>query len=187
MNFRAHSTLYFATGLCFIALETIGATWPEIIVKAFIIPMLIWLYASHTKESMNPFHRMIIIALMFSWAGDVLLQFSQFNETYFLVGVGSFLVTQLIYMGAFFGTRGPNVIFFRKVYLILPVAAYGFLILWYIYDGLGDMLIPISIYAVVILTLLVAAMNRQEKVNRQSFILVLIAAGCLKQFNIKFR
>ena len=156
MSFRAHSTLYFATVLCFIALETIGATWPEIIIKAFIIPMLIWLYASHT--------------------------------------------------------RGPNVIFFRKVYLILPVAVYGFLILWYIYDGLGDMLIPIVIYAVEILTMLVAALNRQEKVNRQSFILVLInkikmpfelariiimstyvtaqyliAAGCLKQYNIKFR
>ena len=96
MNFRIHSTLYFATGISFIALEAIGATWPEIIVKVFIIPLLIWLYASHAKGSMNRFHRMIIVALLFSWGGDMLLQLSQFNETLFLVGVGSFLVTHLM-------------------------------------------------------------------------------------------
>ena len=32
MSFRSHSTLYFASGIIFIALEAMGATWPEIIV-----------------------------------------------------------------------------------------------------------------------------------------------------------
>ena len=226
MNFRTHSTLYFATGVSFIALEAFGATWPEIIAKAFIIPMLIWLYASHASGSMNRFHRMIIFALVFSWGGDMLLQLSQFNETLFLVGVGSFLVTQVIYMFMFFYTRGPNVVFFKKIYFILPIAAYGILIMWYLGEGLGDMFVPIAIYAFVILSMLLAALNREKKVNRQSYILVLlgalffilsdsliiinrikiqfdlariiimsnyilaqylIAVGCLKQFNIKFR
>lgn len=226
MSFRIHSTLYFATGISFIALETIGATWAGIITKAFIIPLLIWLYASHAKGAMNRFHRMIIIALLFSWGGDLLLQLSQFNETLFLVGVGSFLVTQVIYMVMFFSTKGPNVVFFRKIYLVLPVAGYGVLIIWYLKDVLGDMLVPITIYAIAILTMLFAALNREMKVSRQSYMLVLlgalffilsdsliminrikipfdlarviimstyitaqylIAAGCLKQYNIKFR
>ncbi len=176
MRLRTHSTIYFATGIVFIALESIGATWPGIIVKAMIIPMLIWLYESQIKGQWNLFHRMIVIALFFSWGGDVLLQLSQFNETFFLMGVGSFLVTQLIYMVSFFSTRGPNVVFFRKAYLIVPVAAYGVFILWLIYEGLGDMLIPILVYAVVILTMLVAALNREKKVTRQSYILVLSGA-----------
>jgi len=168
--------LYFVTGVIFIALETIGATWPEIISKAFIIPMLIWLYASHLKGAMNGFHRMIIIALAFSWVGDMLLQLSQFNETLFMAGVGSFLITQLIYLLLFFSTKGSNVLFFRKIYLVLPVAAYGWLILWCIADGLGDMLVPIVVYAVAILTMLLAALNRENKVSRQSYILVLLGA-----------
>ena len=226
MNFRIHSTLYFATGISFIALEAVGATWPGIICKAFIIPLLIWLYTSHTKGEMNRFHEMILIALLFSWGGDMLLQLSQFHETLFLVGVGSFLVTQVIYTIMFFNTKGPNVVFFKKFYLALPVAGYGVLIIWYLKDGLGDMLIPITVYAMAILTMLFAALNREKKVNRQSYILVLlgalffilsdsliminrikipfdlarviimstyitaqylIAAGCLKQYNIKFR
>jgi uncharacterized membrane protein YhhN len=176
MNFRTHSTLYFAAGIVFIALETLGATLPEIIAKTFIIPLLIWLYASHLKGAMKHFHRMIIAALIFSWGGDMLLQLSQFNETLFLAGVGSFLITQLIYLVMFFSTKGPNVLFFRRIYLLIPVAAYGILIIRYIADGLGDMLVPIIVYTVAILTMLLGALNRELKVNRQSYILVLLGA-----------
>ena len=62
MTFRAHSTLYFATGIVFIALETFGIIWPAIVVKGLIIPLLIWLYASHIRDSIDRFHRVIITA-----------------------------------------------------------------------------------------------------------------------------
>jgi uncharacterized membrane protein YhhN len=173
MNFRRHSILYFAAGIAFIALESMGAVWTGLAVKSLIIPVLIWLYLRFIRGEWNRFHSLIITALIFSWIGDITLQLNQFREYFFLVGLGAFLVAQLIYLIAFFGTPGEHTLFFRKAYLILPVALYGWGILRLLSDGLGDMRLPVTIYAVVILGMLLAAMNREKKVNRQSFLLVL--------------
>ena len=176
MNFRTHSTLYFASGIAFIALEIIGAVWIGIAVKSLIIPLLIWLYLRFTRGHWNRFHSLIIIALVFSWLGDVTLQLTQFRESYFMIGVGCFLIAQLLYALAFFTTPGNNILFFRKVYLIIPVILYGLGILWLLNDSLGDMRLPVTLYTVVIMTMLLAAINREKKVNRQSFLLVLAGA-----------
>jgi uncharacterized membrane protein YhhN len=176
MNFRTHSILYFATGIAFIALETAGAVWTGIIVKALITPWLIWLYVRFVRDQWNLFHRMVITALVFSWMGDVTLQLMRFRESFFLVGMASSLVTQLIYMIAFFRTPGKNILFSRQFYLVLPVALYGWGILELLADGLGDLRLPVMAYTVVILGMLLAAVNRQRKVNRQSFLLVLAGA-----------
>jgi len=176
MNFRIHTILYFFTGIAFIVLESIGVIWISIAVKSLIIPLLIWLYLMFTPGHWNRFHSLIIIALVFSWIGDILLQLTQFRESFFLVGLASFLVTRLIYMAAFFMTPGKNVLFFRKFYLILPVALYGWGILYLLSVGLGDMKLPVTVYTVVILGMLLASINRERKVNRQSFLLVFAGA-----------
>jgi len=176
MNFRTHTTLYFATGITFIALETIGVAWISIAVKSVIIPSLIWLYLRFIRGHWNRFHRLIIAALGFSWIGDITLQLTQFQESFFLIGVGCFLIAQLIYMVVFFTTPGKNSVFFGKIYLAVPVVLYGMGILWLLYEGLGDMKLPVTIYTVVIMTMLLAAVNREKKVNRQSYLLVLTGA-----------
>jgi len=176
MSTRSLSTIYFSVGIICIALETIQVTWPAIIVKALIIPVLFLIYYRLIRNQMNGFHRMILAAFIFSWFGDITLQLQQLNDLFFMTGLCCFLVAQVIYLTAFFATPGRNVLFFRKIYLIIPVLAYGIILLYFLYDGLGDMRIPVIIYAVVILTMLTAAMNRQGKVNKQSYILVLIGA-----------
>jgi uncharacterized membrane protein YhhN len=79
-------------------------------------------------------------------------------------------------MVAFFTTPGENSVFFRKIYLAVPVILYGMGILWLLYEGLGDMKLPVTTYTVVIMTMLLAAINREMKVNRQSYLLVLAGA-----------
>jgi uncharacterized membrane protein YhhN len=176
MSTRSLSTIYFAVGIIFIALETIGATWPGIIVKALIIPVLFFLYYRLIKGQINNFHRMIMSALVFSWLGDVTLEFQAKNDLFFMVGLSCFLIAQVIYLIAFFSTKGENVLFFKKIYLILPVILYGVFVIYILYDGLGDMKIPVIIYTAVILTMLTSALNREKKVNRNSYILVLVGA-----------
>lgn len=176
MNTRSLSTIYFSVGIIFIALETIEVTWPAIFVKALIMPILILMYSRLIRNQWNGFHRMILFAFIFSWLGDVTLQIQQFNDLFFMVGLSCFLIAQLLYLIAFFSTKGKNVLFFRKIYLVLPVIVFGVVLLYFLYSGLGDMRVPVIIYAVVILTMLTAALNRQEKVNRQSYILVLVGA-----------
>ena len=176
MNFRTHSLLYFATGIAFIVLESMGAVWPGIAVKALIIPLLIWLYLRFTRGLTNRFHSLIVIALGFSWMGDLTLQLTPFNDVFFLIGLAAFLITQLLYTIAFFSTPGPNTVFFRKIYLAIPVILYGWGILRLLSVGLGDMRMPVTVYTVVILSMLLSAVNREKKVNRQSFLLVLAGA-----------
>ncbi len=176
MDFRTHSILYFATGIAFIALETAPVVWPGMAVKALIMPLLIWLYLRFTRGHGNRFHTLVVIALVFSWIGDITLQMTVFNDAFFLVGLGSFLVTQLLYTIAFLNTPGPGTIFTRKIYLVLPVALYGWGILRLLSEGLGDMRLPVTVYTVVILSMLLSAFNRERKVNRQSFLLVLAGA-----------
>jgi uncharacterized membrane protein YhhN len=176
MSTRSLSTIYFAIGIIFIALETIGATWPAILAKALIIPVLFFLYFRLIKGQINNFHRMIMSALVFSWLGDVTLQLQGKNDIFFMIGLSCFLLAQVMYLIAFFSTKGENVLFFKKIYLILPVILYGLIILYILYDGLGDMKITVIIYTIVILTMLSSALNREKKVNRQSYILVLVGA-----------
>jgi uncharacterized membrane protein YhhN len=176
MSTRSLSTIYFAVGIIFIALETIGAAWTAILAKALIIPVLFFIYYRLIKGQINNFHRMIMAALIFSWFGDVTLEFQAKNDLFFMAGLSCFLIAQVIYLIAFFSTKGENVLFFKKVYLILPVILYGVIILYILYDSLGDMKIPVFIYTAVILTMLTSALDREKKVNQQSYILVLIGA-----------
>jgi uncharacterized membrane protein YhhN len=168
--------MYFAIGIIFIALETISAKWPAILAKALIIPVLFFLYFRLIKGQINKFHWMIMSALVFSWLGDITLQLQEKNDIFFMIGLSCFLLAQIMYLIAFFSTKGENVLFFKKVYLILPVILYGVIMLYILYDGLGDMKIPVIIYTAVILTMLTSALNREKKVNRQSYILVLVGA-----------
>ena len=176
MSTRNLTTFYFAISIIFIALETIEVVWITIAAKALIIPLLMVLYYRLVRSQMNLFHRLILAALLFSWIGDVTLQLNQFNDIFFMVGLSGFLIAQLIYLSAFFSTRGSNILFFRKFWLIFIVIAYGIGIVWLLFDGLGDMKIPVIAYTIVILTMLSAAINRKEKVNRLSYKLVLIGA-----------
>jgi uncharacterized membrane protein YhhN len=176
MSTRNLTIFYFVVGIIFIALETFEVIWISIAIKALIIPLLMLLYYRLVRSQMNSFHRLILAALLFSWIGDVTLQLNQFNDIFFMVGLSGFLIAQLVYLSAFFSTRGPSILFFKKNWLFLPLIVYGIGILWLLFDGLGDMMIPVIAYTAVILTMLAAAINRKEKVNRLSYNLVLIGA-----------
>ena len=121
MTTRTLSTIYFSVGIITIAFETIGTRWPALIAKALIIPVLFIIYYRLIKDQVNTFHRIIISALIFSWLGDITLEFEWANDIFFMVGLSCFLIAQILYLIAFFSTQGENVLFFRKIYLFLPV------------------------------------------------------------------
>ena len=176
MTTRTLSTIYFSVGIVCIALETIKLTWPALIAKALIIPVLLFIYYRLVKVKPDNFHRMIIAALLFSWLGDITLELQRFNEIFFMAGLLCFLSAHIIYLISFFSTKGESVLFFKKIYLLLPLILYGVIVILILYGGLGDMKIPVIIYTAVILTMLAAALNREKKVNRHSYILVLVGA-----------
>jgi uncharacterized membrane protein YhhN len=178
-------TLYFfAIGILFIILEQLDSFYPALLVKGMIIPALMFYYHSQIRKSYTAFHRLVMTGLFFSWLGDILLQFSNEKvefyfsaETYFLFGLSSFLLTQVFYTLAFLKPKGQNTLFNKRIYQLFLVLGYGGLLMWFLYNRIDqEYKLPVVLYAVVIHTMLITALNRYGKVNGVSFMLVVFGA-----------
>ncbi len=184
MKQSTFSLYYFSIGVIFIILVQLHLFLPAVIVKALIIPSLMLYYFSRAKKSISIVHILILTGLFFSWQGDILLQFSNEgperyldSDSWFLLGIIAYFLTQVLYVIVFLRQRGRNTILGKRIYQLFLVTAYGFLVLWLVYNQLGDFRIPVIIYAAAILTMLASALNRYGKVNGLSYMLV--ASGAL--------
>lgn len=170
------SVLYFLTGIIFIILQYKPVFSPDVAVKALIMPLLIVILMVNLWKENTGKHRLFILALVFSWAGDIALAFTRQNEMMFITGLLCFLVTQLLYFIVFFFTPVRSYAVRKSAFSLLPVYAFGAAILFYMFDDLGELRIPVIVYTFVILTMLAGAITRINKVSRISFYLVLFGA-----------
>ncbi len=170
------SVLYFLIGILYILLPVIPLSLPPLAVKALIIPILIIVFKVTVRNGNTLSHWLIFAALVFSWAGDVALGITRHQESMFILGLVCFLLTHVLYVIVFFRTAGKNLPPKKFLYSVIPVLLYGVVLLYILYDDLGELKIPVIIYTTVILAMVAAAINRIEKVNRTSFYLVLVGA-----------
>lgn len=170
MKSRILILLCFIAGLFFIILHDQASPLTDLILKALIIPPLIFVLLANRKPLIDRTDILILAGLLMSWAGDVVLQFT------FIPGLICFLIAQVMYLTAFYTTPGENTFRGKGLLLLLPVIAAGIGLVWVLYDDLGPMKIPVFLYAIVILTMLSGAINRFKKVNFSSFWIVLSGA-----------
>jgi uncharacterized membrane protein YhhN len=114
--------------------------------------------------------------LIFSWAGDVILEFSKVNTNMFVAGLLCFLLAHIMYFTVFITTPGKNTILSSRLWLLLPVFVYGITLVTFLYRDLDGMKMPVILYTIFILSMLSGAINRREKVNQRSYLLVLAGA-----------
>jgi uncharacterized membrane protein YhhN len=176
MKTKIISLIYFLTGVLFLVLGDKGSFISAFISKALIIPVLMILLITSLRAGLNRSHMLILAALFFSWAGDVMLELTHISANMFIPGLFCFLLAHIIYFTAFFLTPGESVILRKNVYLLVPVILYGAGLIYYIYDELADLRIPVIIYTAAILTMLTGAIDRFKKVNQKSYLLVLTGA-----------
>jgi uncharacterized membrane protein YhhN len=170
------SIIYLLNGVICIILLNQPAFWPGFMIKALIIPVLIMLFLLNLKPLTNRLHRFMIAGLLFSWAGDIILEFSESNGNMFIPGLICFLMAHVMYLTVFITTPGKNSIIGTRIPLLLPVIIYGIALVLYLYGDLNEMKLPVILYAIVILLMLAGAINRIDKVNKKSFWLVLAGA-----------
>jgi uncharacterized membrane protein YhhN len=170
------SIFYFLIGFTYILLPVVPFYIPPLAVKALIIPLLILIFKMTIKKDNTLSNRLIFIALFFSWAGDVALGIKWRQETLFMTGLIFFLLTHIFYLIAFIRTPGRNLLPKHFFYALIPLLLYGLILLYILYDDLGEMKVPVTIYTTVILAMVAAAINRTGKVNRTSYYMVLIGA-----------
>ena len=144
--------------------------------KVLIIPPLMAIFILNMRPDSNRLHKFMFAGLFFSWVGDVLLEIPGGGELMFMAGLGGFLISLVLYAIVFFSTPGKNEVFHSRFYLLIPVLLYGIAMGLYLYGHLGDMRLPVIVYETVMISMLAAAVSRVGKVNRISYIMILIGA-----------
>lgn len=131
--------------------------------KPLLLLCLLLAWAMHSKLK-SSFDRRIAGAFLFSWFGDLLLMLvsSPLGEKvpFFILGLGSFLVAHLFFIGAFWHWKGArNGLIQQKPWLLLPFLGFWALLLSVLWPGLGDLRIPVVAYSLVIIVMTVSAHN----------------------------
>lgn len=122
-----------------------------------------------------------LLAFFFSWIGDLLLMFSDgySSEMLFYAGVGGFFFAQLSYIFLFLYNAENSIKGFilRNPFWFLPIIVYGVLIYYILFPDLEGLLVPIIlIYAISLICMSLAALNRRDRVGNNSFQLVFIGS-----------
>ncbi len=102
--------------------------------KPLLMPLLIgWLLYSGIRNVTK--RNWIILALFFSWLGDVLLMFQEKDALFFILGLSAFLIAHLFYIVFFFIINRKEKLKLNWL-LIIVVAAYYFALLTILFPQL---------------------------------------------------
>lgn len=104
-----------------------------------VIPILVLLFVlGRNFPQLEKRGKFVFIGLLFSLAGDSFLALP--NQTYFIPGLGSFLVAQLLYSFAF--TLDSRV----KPFLAIPFLVFGSTFFYALAPKLGPLVFPVGFY-----------------------------------------
>jgi uncharacterized membrane protein YhhN len=147
----------------------------ELASKPFLIPILGIYFYLNTREITIPYKKsltnFILIALSLAWVGDVLLLFQSQNPLFFMLGLGSFLISHILYILTFKKSLQNKELGETKSLLIRAIPFIGTFILMftYLYKSLDAvMLVAVPLYMLVIVTMAFMAMERTGKVLKAS-------------------
>jgi len=96
--------------------------------------------------------RLIGVGLLFSGAGDILLHIG--GVRLFVHGLGAFLIAHLFYIAALI--RRPALVRAR-IPILAAIVTYGCVMGFLLLPRLGDMLVPVTVYLVIILGMGISA------------------------------
>jgi len=146
------------------------------IVKPLLIPaLLLLLFFTDTAVSGK---KLLFIGLIFSWLGDVFLLFESKQALFFIFGLASFLTTHIFYILYFLRIHSANISLLKKQpILIALVLTYGITLVWQLFPYLGELKIPVIIYAIVICSMLLCSLHIFSKVKRKSAGFYLLGAS----------
>lgn len=139
--------------------------------KPLLMPVLLVYFKRALKVPMNLSFLIGSFALIFSWGGDVLLMFQPTNPNFFIFGLGSFAIAQILYMVTF--SKATNVTQNAEVHskfpYTIPFLIFSVVFLWYMWPNISDLKIPVTVYSLLLLGITVAAIYRMEQTSLKSF------------------
>ena len=154
--------LFVITAAAVILAIVFNAPAMYMIAKPLLMVTLLLYFLSESKG--YPGWRLLVtLALVFSWGGDVFLML----DDMFVAGLASFLIAHVFYIIAYQKTGAAQGRI--RPFELIAFALYGVALIWVLYPGLGGMLIPVTAYAVVLLTMGLWALKRRGFTATASF------------------
>lgn len=166
---------YIGISVVYLSIILLGHEAIAWFLKPLLLPFL--LFSVYTFEKF-PTKNLLLSALTFSWIGDVILMFADKGELYFIFGLVSFLISHILYI-VLFSKQGnttdykKNIIFWIGLILII---LYLKSMLTLLFPKLGDLKIPVSIYALTISIMLLVALKGYFSWKKPANISILFGA-----------
>jgi uncharacterized membrane protein YhhN len=174
---RAFLFLFVFASVLNLAAMGFGLPILNFIGKPLIVLSLIAFYVSSAGPRFN---RMIVLALVFCWAGDVLLLLNARIEASFVLGLAAFLIGHLIYVVAYrqlqqtaVKDRAPSS---TLMLLGLPPVAIAVVLVTLLFPGLGGLKFPVMAYSIAITWMVLTALMRNGRTTRKSFWMIFSGA-----------
>ncbi|HEY0656387.1 MAG TPA: lysoplasmalogenase [Chryseosolibacter sp.] len=139
-----------------------------------VVSLLAYYYVASQREDRSP---TFVIALLACLAGDIFLM----DPDYFIPGLVSFLIGHVLYIFSYRQHQSEDDVDslrgIQRVRLAFPIILAGTGLVVILYPVLGDLQIPVMIYAAVITAMTLTALFRYGRTNTRSFWLVFSGAA----------
>lgn len=140
------------------------------LLKPLTTILVIALLVCIPKANWSIFRKIVVLAMSFCLLGDIVLLFPE----YFVFGLASFLVAHLLFIWGFVHING----FQRNLSSLVLFLGTGGLIFYWLWPGLGDFLVPVAIYILVICTMAWQGIGLYLKHKRKEFGWIAVAVLC---------
>lgn len=159
------------------AVSVDGAAHLQLVCKPLLMLSLGAYYVVAAREGRSS---LVIAAIGLSLLGDVMLMFEKDNAVFFMLGLGSFLLAHVTYIYAYRQHQGEaadaELAGVQKIRFALPVILGGTGLVVVLYPRLGDLQIPVLLYAIVLVLMVLQALLRFGRTPAESFWRVFLGA-----------
>ena len=135
---------FFTLGILAVVFYFIGVYTHTFVLRLVTKPIPIIVMLALLKPT-NHYSKFIFGGLVLSMVGDILLAY---GDLLFVYGLAAFMLAHVVYIIAFF-KRSKRLVLVPFILLM----AYGIVMYWLLYPGLGTMAHPVLLYIMVILTM----------------------------------
>ncbi|MBX2965595.1 MAG: lysoplasmalogenase [Cyclobacteriaceae bacterium] len=143
----------------------------RLISKPSLLLLLTAWYVVTARHENQPISKMVLAALIFSWGGDVLLMGD--SDLYFMLGLGSFLLAHVFYIFVFRQfcneDQTNSLQGLKRIRFAFPIVLFGTGLMIILYPTLGNLAVPVLLYAGVLTLMVLNALFRFGRTTSSSF------------------
>ena len=166
---------FFVISIINLLEQIIKLGWLDMTTKPLLMIALLVHYLLGRNGKMTRLTRYMTAALLFSWGGDVLLMLQGSLDNIFILGLASFLIAHVFYIFSYKLAVNEDSDNVNKSFIRTRIAFLIFIggaLLYLLYPYLGDLLLPVVLYTLVIITMGIFALIRRGWTIEKSFIMV---------------